>query len=798
MPRDVPGFVSTPFPEYPMVRSVRPRFQTLAVLFLGLSISATVQAGKIVLKSGFVIEGTPVRVPGLDSHTAAILQGLNVPPRSPYWLVDDGIRRYFIHRLNLAEGPDAVDQSDDTSRYVVFKLQHLRHRTGRLPAIIGTPRSAEPWDKHGRSLVTLDTPRGPEDIQLALFFLHPKYLRVESTSHDWEFAIPTNSLPVPRLREIMHGQIDVENPEERFAIVRFFLDANLPVGARLELDSMKADFPEMKAKIGEMQSLLMDRYGLQALDEIIRRKAIGQHRLAQLVAASALKEDLPAEVIRSCQEILDDYRQAKEKSQQAADWLSLLQADLSPEQAQRVMPLRSLLLSELNYDTLDRLEPFLNIVEDNTLPPQERLALAYSAWVVGPANAVTQWDEAMNYWAARSILLRFLHPQADRADREVCLRELQELEGISTRIVAQMIPQLPIPMEPPVASDSGILSLEVPTSLDETAPARYSVLLPPEYNPARAYPAIVVLRAEGKTIEQTLELFGGTPKRPGVSRRQGYIVIAPHYAAQDQEAYDWGKASHEIILRSLFDARTRFHIDSDRIFVSGHGMGGDAALDMALSHPDLWAGCIPFLAQFDYVARMYSENAREMPFYFVGGERDRDLLTRNAKMFAKLMQRGQDMIFCEFKGRGFESYAEELPRIFEWMSRYRRNRTQNEWNVYTVRDFNNRFGWVKALGLPERLSRPVVWDDVRTYPRRLPIRATYHSAGNVINVSLNPGSGTILYLSPEMVDFERVLQVRVKGKTKFRDYPEPNIETLLEELRERGDRQLLYWAKLVL
>ena len=47
----------------------------------------------------------------------------------------------------------------------------------------------------------------------------------------------------------------------------------------------------------------------------------------------------------------------------------------------------------------------------------------------------------------------------------------------------------------------------------------------------------------------------------------------------------------------LRDAMRRFSIDSDRVFLSGHSIGGDAAWDIGLAHPDLWAGVIPIVVR---------------------------------------------------------------------------------------------------------------------------------------------------------------------------------------------------------
>ena len=38
------------------------------------------------------------------------------------------------------------------------------------------------------------------------------------------------------------------------------------------------------------------------------------------------------------------------------------------------------------------------------------------------------------------------------------------------------------------------------------------------------------------------------------------------------------------------DAMRRCSIDSDRVFIAGHGEGVTVAWDIALAHPDLWGG----------------------------------------------------------------------------------------------------------------------------------------------------------------------------------------------------------------
>ena len=105
----------------------------------------------------------------------------------------------------------------------------------------------------------------------------------------------------------------------------------------------------------------------------------------------------------------------------------------------------------------------------------------------------------------------------------------------------------------------------------------------------RRYPAIVTLHGATKTPEQQIDWWAGQ------ASRYGYIIIAPQWAAEHQTQYQCSLREHTVVLDCLRAAFQRFSIDTDRVFLSGYSMGGDAAWDIGLAHPDLWAGVIPIV-----------------------------------------------------------------------------------------------------------------------------------------------------------------------------------------------------------
>jgi enterochelin esterase-like enzyme len=790
-------------PQGPGERTGRSRYRLrlwpvwMALLTATLSSPRTLPAGKVVLKSGFEIPGSPVSVPGMTGDIARGFRGQNVPI-SPFWMIDDGIRRYFVHRQNVRPGMEGVDQSDDSSRYVTFDLEHLRSSSDKVPVWIGAFVEVEPWDEYGRCRVTLATPNGSEDIHLAITKVDPRVLSVISTSHTWEFGLSPAMLPLETLRAILRNAIDAGNPDDRLAIIRFFILSEQFSGARAEIDELKTDFPELEVRADELSEQLRDRYGLLAIDAMRQRRAIGQHHLARRLAVAALGEDLNAATLLEAQSFLDEYLAADDRMRLARAALQSLQAELPPEEAAAVAVLRSAVDRELGFDTLPRLEPFLLVVDDDTLTPAEKLALAYSGWLLGPSDARTALPEALSLWDARDKLLQLLHPDADPGDQKLIIREIAELEGVTTESLSSMIPLLPSPVEYERSDQARQIDIQLAPNADSDELVHYSVLLPPEYDPLRAYPAIVALRAEGRTTGDMLSLWGGTPESPGHAQRQGYIVIAPDYASAETGDYDYSARSHDIVQRALFDARQRFHLDSDRVFLSGHGMGGDAAFDIGLSHPDLWAGVIPFTGRFQHAAALEERNALALPFYVVAGEHDRDTLQVNDSPVSGRMQAGSDIVYCDYKARGFESYADELPRLFDWMRLHRREHVDREFEHKIVNAFDNRVGWVKWLDLPPALSQPVLWGGASRPPRAYLVSGKItegNTTHNVMYVTRHPGKRTAVWLSPEYIDYDKRVKIYVNGTNVFNDFAKPSVPDLLEDFRDRGDREMLYWTK---
>lgn len=756
-------------------------------------------ADEVKLKNGMELHGKAA-----DIETLVITpQKKNPGPITiyPITMIATPLKRYFFPRTQK----ESLNEGVEMWRHEGFKLPQTKMKKGSriLFAFQGYSQPPEWFDEFGHRKVFLETAGGEEVIYQGVTLITPEFLKVIGLNIQWETAIATSSVPPEILDKMLRRATDQANPDDRLKIARFYIEAAMYGPAHQELLAIRTNFPELADLVANTQVHLVQAQATDLLNELRMRMAAGQHRFVY----KATKQDFPTEnvaapILREVREAASDYERAFERAEQAIAQLGELQGQIKDEQkVAEIAPLRAEITEKLNVSTLGRLEAFVKLGSDPQLKPGEKLALALSGWVVGSANAITEIDAALRFWQARFLLLDYLRtPPDDETGRKTVLTKLDALDGIGPERVAQMIPLLPPILEQAGAEPGKVVRIELSETSDKGAqPAAYWVSLPFEYHPTRTYPMIVALHSERGTPQQELQGFwGGTEDLPGQSQRHGYIVIAPEYVTkEDVKGYDYSAKSHQRVIDSIRDARRRFSVDSDRVFLAGHGMGGDATWDIGFSHPDLFAGIIPISGAIDRYAKYYLENSRPLGIFSVSGEFDRDLQNRNSNIYMKMMMQSLDLIYCEYNGAGPESFFSEIHTLFEWMGKQRRPEFPKQINVRTLRETDNQFYWLEFSELPAK-QIGVNWSAEKAaaiHPINVVAKIT---PGNSIQITPAPAGHYRLWLprGEGLIDFDKRLKVQIKGQQRFHNFVKPEIAAMLEHVRIYGDRQQLYWAVL--
>ncbi len=119
----------------------------------------------------------------------------------------------------------------------------------------------------------------------------------------------------------------------------------------------------------------------------------------------------------------------------------------------------------------------------------------------------------------------------------------------------------------------------------------YAVYLPPGYDRQRAWPCIVFLNGSGEcgTDGEKPTRMGLGPALLAHPERWPFVVLLPQKPRDDEE---W--VEHEdLVFAALQAARKAWHIDPDRVALTGISQGGYGAWLIAARHPDQWSCLVP-------------------------------------------------------------------------------------------------------------------------------------------------------------------------------------------------------------
>ncbi len=149
----------------------------------------------------------------------------------------------------------------------------------------------------------------------------------------------------------------------------------------------------------------------------------------------------------------------------------------------------------------------------------------------------------------------------------------------------------------------------------------------------------------------------------------------------------------------------------------------------------------------------------------------------------------------EYQGRGHEHFHDEVQRIFDWMGRRERNFSPKEFECATMRQWDNFFWWLELTDFPMRSAiDPVDWPPPRGR-RAMKVSGSVKRNNNIF--ARTGGGAWVIWLTPDLIDFQKRVIVTVNGqRVRNRQGPiRPDLATMLEDVRSRGDRQHPFWAR---
>jgi len=714
----------------------------------------------------------------------------------------DGLKKIVVRDSKVERiTPDSLLRTGEKFSLV----QPLTKHAGVMPQEVVSV-AAEPWDEKGRRRFRYyGRSSRPIVMEQAINEISPNVVRYRGVDGFWQGQVATRAVP----REVLMGllrRVEQENQGERERVVRFLMGAGWYPEAKAELDRLIKDFPDgdVAERAANARQFIVQAEATQRRSDLDALRRARRFKEAAELIRTFEGPEVPTELQVEARELARrDEDQARADDSVRND-LRRIELKLAPAvhgawkdrlaEIQRAM-------AEAPDAVRDRLAAWRKAKAEGKPADEAQLALATSGYVVGQDAAVPDLAAADALWRARDAVLAYL--TGGEADREEALATLDELPwpqgdpeapGVERmELVARLCRFLPPPLRrPDDEASAGSTAIANVVEAEDSAPTRYLAQLPPEYHPLRAYPTVVVLHS-GTGPQSAIDLW-----RDEAARR-GYILIAPEYAtAEGATEYHYTPGEHAAVELALRDARKRYAIDPDRVHLAGQLAGGNMAWDMALGHPDLFAGVIVvsgFPAK--YVPRTLSQHER-LPLLCVMGDlapAANEVIYNN--YLKPMILKVWDVTYMEMNRRGLEEFPEEIPAFFDWMEPRRREPFPRAFEASAARTCDDRRHGVVVRQFAEgRTTAPEAVDPLGRNLNPATIRLRTSSLSNLVDLTVSGVDRMDVWLSPELVDFRRKMELRVNRKALFKGQPKLDFRPLLEDFRVRGDRGQMYWVKI--
>ncbi len=320
--------------------------------------------------------------------------------------------------------------------------------------------------------------------------------------------------------------------------------------------------------------------------------------------------------------------------------------------------------------------------------------------------------------------------------------------------------------------------------------------VPPTYQPAKSYGLVVCLHGAGFTGEAYLERW---QTRLG----EDYVVACP---TAPMGAW-FTRGAEELVLATIRSVQRRYHIDPDRIFLTGMSNGGIGAWLIGMHHAPQFAGIVPMASGLDRVLMPFLANLRSTPAYIIHGAKDQVMPVELSRAITEELTRlGYLFVYREHDGEhpmagGHYFPREELPELVTWLNAQRRNPLPTRITVVREASHFQPFGWVRidstdsiAAFSDDLVSKRDDKIQRREYAR-LDVSIV---APNRIEVRTDRVQRYSLFLNEQLIDSSKPLVVLTNGQVSFEGSATPSLETLLRQARLRQDSRQLFPIHLVI
>lgn len=254
--------------------------------------------------------------------------------------------------------------------------------------------------------------------------------------------------------------------------------------------------------------------------------------------------------------------------------------------------------------------------------------------------------------------------------------------------------------------------------------------LPSNYSASQRWPLVLSLHGYNPENPPLHRWWSIDQRHSDLADGKNIIYIEPHGRGNAQYL---GLGERDV-LRCLQEAKARFAVDDDRVYLTGESMGGHGTWAIASRHPHLFAAAAPVFGGWDFrvstirgpsLPENQPSNAREfyiqerrssfvsaenllnVPLLVIHGDNDATVSVENSRHATRMLQRwGYNVRYWEMPGWGHED-LQQRPALIDWLLEHRRDPAPRRVRLRSADLSGARAHWLEARAIeePQRLIR---------------------------------------------------------------------------------------------
>ncbi len=174
----------------------------------------------------------------------------------------------------------------------------------------------------------------------------------------------------------------------------------------------------------------------------------------------------------------------------------------------------------------------------------------------------------------------------------------------------------------PLASMKGDFRRAYRSDVDKTLQP-YRMFVPKEYDGTKATPLVIALHGMGGDEDSMFDNYAQNLKREAA--RLGFLVACPK--GRTIASMYRGTAEKDV-MDVLAEVRRDYKVDSSRVYLMGHSMGGFGTWSIAMNHPEVFAALGPFAGGGQPGGMV---KIKHIPQYVVHGDNDKTVAVGSSR-----------------------------------------------------------------------------------------------------------------------------------------------------------------------